>query len=82
MSRRPPVHQVVQRPAGVLTGPEDGEIRLERLQELVNNITAGRGRGPAEGVVGDGVALVVTAGVRLLQEVVVVRVEGPGTYCS
>ena len=27
-------------------------------------------------------ALVVTAGVRLLQEVVVVRVEGPGPYCG
>ena len=82
VSRRPSVHEVVQGPPGVLTGPEDREIRLQRLQELVNNITAGWGGGPAEGVVRDSVALVVAARQRFLQQVVVVRVQRSGSHGS
>ena len=82
VSRRSSVHEVVQCSPGVLTGPEHGEIGLERLQELVDHVTAGRGGGSAEGVVGHSLALVVTAGQRLLQQIVVVRVESSGSHCS
>ena len=75
VGRRTPVDEIVESAPGVLAGPEDGEVGLERLEQLVHHVTAGRGGGSAEGVVLVAVALVVTDRERLLEEVVVVGGE-------
>ena len=45
----------------VLAGPEHGEVRLERLQQLVNHVGAGRGVVLVRGVEGVVLAAVVTS---------------------